>query len=180
MSGGSSRRLALVVALGAVVAVGGAAARAQPSPHAGQAQLRVPALDDSCIIPSFAFAHYATSGGHAVSGTWTLQPRISCDAPKTAVTITVTLRRNGQAQLSSSGVCRAHGKALCTSATGPRRTKSYATTIRAAWNASVVYSVTGPDAALFGRSSPSAGTCVYRPLKLMATCRYDTAPVVIR
>jgi hypothetical protein len=96
------------------------------------------------------------------------------------MSIGATLKRDGRAQFWSSGGCRTKSLTVCTTAAGPRRTKSYATSIRGSWTASVVYTVAGPDAILFSQSSPSAGHCKYDAVKFTASCHYDTAPVVIR
>ncbi len=139
--------------------------------------LTTPKLSEACTIPSFASAHYLIKSGHATSGTWTLAPRLDCTQPKIAMSIQVTLKRYGVAELSTSGRCVATTH-LCHSAVAPQRSKSYTTAIRGTWTATVNYSVTGPDAVLF-RSSPRAGTCTYHPTELRTSCHYDTVPVVI-
>jgi hypothetical protein len=145
----------------------------------GVAALGAAKLSDSCNIAAFATAHYFISNGHATSGTWTMTPRLTCNQPKTSMSITATLLRNGQAQFTSAGSCQVKGLALCKSAAGPRRSQSYTSTIRGSWNAAVVYSVSGPDAILFAQSS-AGDSCAYDAVKQRATCRYRTAPVVIR
>jgi hypothetical protein len=156
-----------------------------PASHAapassGTATLNIAKLSESCSIPAFAFAHYAIKSGHAVSGTWTLQPRIVCDQPKTRLTISATLKRNGAPQFSSSGECRATGLHFCTTAAGPKRSKAYLTSIRGTWTATVQYTLAGIDAVYFAKRSPTAGTCHFDAPKLAVACHYDTAPVVIR
>lgn len=166
-----------------MVAAGLGAVLLAPASHAATASARAatltPKLPESCPIPAFASARYLISRGHAVSGTWTLSPRITCDTPKLGITIGTTLIRNGVAQLYSSGACHWKRDGLCTSAAGPRRTKSYSTSIRGTWTAHVTYTITGVDAIAFARSSPAAGTCTFAAKVLTARCHYDTAPIVI-
>jgi hypothetical protein len=173
------------MALSSVVAsVGVAGLVFAPASHAATSVqnpvLGVPKLSESCNIPAFASAHYLIKDGHAMSGTWTLAPRITCDQPKTALTIGTTLKRDGRVQFWSSGRCQARGTHLCKQAVGPTRSKSYTTNIRGSWSASVAYTVAGPDAVLFSRSSPNAGKCSFNAKTFTASCHYDTAPVVIR
>src|SRR5436190_5181022 len=164
--GGAARRMAFTSIIAAAVAgVISAPASVAASATPADAAIRVPSLSDSCDIPSFASVHYLIQSGHAISGTWTLAPRFSCDRGKTSMSISVTLRRNGAAQLASSGFCQRKALTLCTTALGPRRTKSYSTAIRGTWTASVQYSFAGQDAVLFARSPPRAGTCTYKAVK---------------
>jgi hypothetical protein len=165
---------------GAGVALGFALA---PSSYAGTSStgnaLQAPQLSEACHIPPFAFVRYVIQSGHAVSGVWTLEPRLTCTQPKTGMSIKTTLLRNGAPQFASKGACQAYRLSLCTSASGPRVHKSYGTSIRASWSADVEYSVGGPDAILFARSSASAGTCTYNAPQLRAVCHYRTVAVVL-
>jgi hypothetical protein len=182
VQGGASRRVALTSVITAVGIAGAAfapGANAAPTTTA-TAVASLPKVSESCGIPPFASAHYLVQSGHAISGTWTLAPRITCDQGKTLITISVTLKRNGATQLTSSGVCRRQNLKFCKTAVGPRRAKSYSTSIRGTWTAAVSYTVGGADAILFAHSSPSAGKCSFVPTNSTAVCHYNTAPVVIR
>ena len=182
MLGGVPRRTALLslsVALGVTVALA-PSSDATVAATTGTAGIGVPKLNSSCGIPPFASAHYLIRDGHATSGTWTLAPRLTCDQPKRALSIGATLIHDGHTQFWSAGACQAKPIKWCKAAVAPSRAKSYTTTIRGKWWATVSYSITGPDAILFSRSSSRAGSCKYDAVKMRATCHYDTAPVVIR
>jgi hypothetical protein len=116
--------------------------------------------------------------GHALSGTWTIAPKVSCDVGKTKITVSTILRRNHTAQLSSAGSCSAGLEGLCTTASGPKRQRSYGTTIRGTWDAVTQMGLTGPDVRSYARTDPKH--CFYRPTTLTTTCTYVSKKLIIR
>jgi hypothetical protein len=142
--------------------------------------LAVAVTNGNCRATPNAIAAYRfdPNSGHALSGTWTVAPKVTCDVGKTKITVNTILRRNHSAQLSSAGSCTAGLRGLCSSAAGPRRQRSYGTTIRGTWDAVTSMGLSGPDVRSYARTDPTH--CHYRTPMLTTTCTYVSKTLIIR
>lgn len=136
--------------------------------HAG-----VPGLDQSCSTnKNMANVRVATKAGHAISGSWSLEPVFTCQDAEMGLTVAAELDHDGRSFLVSNGSCNSTAPS-CTSAVGTSKSARLGTTIRGRYVLRVTVTITGVDAALTQGCSYSAAT-------LTATCTATSTPVVIR
>jgi hypothetical protein len=133
----------------------------------------VPGLDQSCSTnKNMANVRVATKSGHAVSGSWSLDPVFTCQDAEMGLTVAAELDHDGHPFLVSDGSCNSTIPA-CTSAVGASKHARLGASIRGRYVLRVTVTITGVDAAL------SQG-CDYSATTLTATCTATSTPVVIR
>ena len=113
-----------------------------------------------------------TKAGHALSGSWSLDPVFSCQDAEMGLTVAAELDHNGRSFLVSDGSCTSTVPA-CTSAVGASKYARLGASIRGRYVLRVTVTITGVDAAL-------TQGCNYSAATLTATCTATSTPVVIR
>lgn len=169
-------RRSLLVAAAVAVLAAPVVASASPTPGAGgRLALVAPGSGQSCTLDPHERVTTQVREHHALSGTWTLAPVLTCSEPELSLTFDLSMRRNGHdvSALHSGGACQSPVLPACTTANGTHRRASYGLSIRGTWTAHAVITLTGPDAFFF----PG---CAYDATTLSTTCTLDSRPIVIR